>query len=939
MERYSCLFVLMLLTVSLASLSAPPNLEESGDGFRAASDSRLELTVMNNTGIPLSGAEVTIIDGWTNLIVAGPMTMSTPTELMASLPAGPMRIEARQDGYVTGSTIVNLFEGNLTFADVDLLPITDDLHITGLPSAEVTLTLDQSLDTLSTTLDSNGSGILQTPSEGSGWLQSVGGDNHSLTRWSGENSTTLSTTGAIPVFGSGAGANSTGTLRIEHHPSRYWDVLSWVGVVETTIPTTEEGEWRFYNVEDGIRIGQPLVAVNQSEVNLTSLLTDGTDWNRPEWTGHGWLNLTTEPSAGGTFSATWEADYTIPTDFGSALLPGRAAGLVDQIDEWLGDGDGSLSGAEQSIFAMLFSDFPWRESNHLMLFDERPLVGNITVSSISISQYSTIGEGSLSWSESGNLSGLAGWGSSRMFWFPVRGDPSEAIPITVNLPDDWELRYSPQMDLLTHNHSSFTVNRSLSPSSGVWTVTVGQNQPPIADAHIVERPGLSIPHTKNSTLISDCHDSSPEPAGLSTHWELRRGQYFHADHDGDFFNFTPLSVGFYAGDVLNVTMVCRDWGGASSTWWGDFYVDGEAPMGVINLSEELRDRGLILDHDIMGVSDFAVRSGAYVTGVVNATDDSGAVVQVTWSSNMTEGWTNEGSTFVAQITQGSDVNWMHMSVDERHLQRELTKYSLNMEMRDAAGNSNNSSWNVTVLDNNPPTITAEVMVDGFPIGPLNPARPNSQVSLNLTRSFDDIDAIVKTTWAIYLDGVPLLFNASWDDVRLFTLPAMQVGQHQLHIMAADSSGNLREVISNPVVEPPLPANVSGVAVAVSSPAIIGSEGTIDVTLNNSGATVASALICYHSTCEEWEVPAGDSGGPGEILVPLAVSDFESGRIVVEVEWSDAANDVEGQFSIESGIMPTSQYAESSATIMALLLFGILVYLVWKNQRGRGRHPF
>lgn len=938
MRYVTLLFVALLIAATLPISEQPDRLLESEEIAATASNSQLDLSITDQSGIPLSGTVVTIIDGWTNLIVYGPQTMSGANEIYSSLPAGAMKIAVTHNDYASGGTIANLVEDNLSFADIVMVSLDGELNISAQPSATASLSLDGHTAILTTTLDGQGEGSLNVPTSGSGWLEIESVGNHSLTRWSGENNSEVNSTGIVNLFGEGASVNSTGTLRVEHIPSGYWNLITWTGEVNATLPKTTEGEWKFYNVEEGIRRGEPLIATNETEVNLTTLLTNETDWGLPEWSGQAWLNITEEPTSGEMFTATWDADYTIPTDFGISLLPQKATGLVNQIDRWLGNSDGVMNGMEQSVFAMLFDENMWKESNHLLLFDEQPLIGNITGTSLSISQYSTIGEGSMSWHESGNLTGLTGWGTSRMFWFPVRGDALEAIPITVNLPEGWEVRYSPQMGLLTHNHSSFTVNRSLSPTTGVWTVTVGENQPPIASAHISERAGLAIPYVRNSTLVSDCSDSSLG-GELENHWELRRGEYFHAAADGMEFNFTPDALQFYAGDLLNVTLVCRDWNGATSTWWGEYYIDGEVPTGAIEFTEELRERGLVLTHDISDVDTFAVRSGAFIGGLVNATDDSGAVVQVTWSSNITEGWVQDGYMFTAQVTQGDQVNWMHMSVEERHQQRELTVYSLEMEMIDAAGNTNSTTWNMTVLDNSPPTITAEVLVDGLPIGPLNPARPGSDVSLNLTRSFDDIDDIQKTTWAIILDEEPLLFNASWDEARLFTLPQMDVGVHQLHIMAADSSGNLREVIANPAVEPPLPANVSGLEVNVTDEAIIGEAGTIAVTLLNYGASEAAATICYHSTCEEWAVPGGTSNGEGRIIVPLAVTEFEAGRIIVEVNWSDSANGASGEFTMESDIIPASQYAEVAGEIIALISLIVFVYLIWNNQKPKTNTPF
>jgi hypothetical protein len=283
---------------------------------------------------------------------------------------------------------------------------------------------------------------------------------------------------------------------------------------------------------------------------------------------------------------------------------------------------------------------------------------------------------------------------------------------------------------------------------------------------------------------------------------------------------------------------------------------------------------------------------------------------------------------------------MHMSVEERHLQRELTAYSLEMELTDGAGNSNVTSWNITMLDGTPPTITSEVMVDGYTIGPLNPAMAESEIVLNLTRSFDDIDAIENTIWAIWLDNIPLLTDGTWDEVRIFQLPLMYVGTHELKLVARDSSWNIREVISNPVVEPQVPASISGVEINVDGIPVIGDSGIISVTIVNIGSTNAKVTACYHKQCSrEWDSGEASADRPATVILPLEVNEFKRGGISVEVTWTDQVTGEEGTFTIESDISPKSPWAEKADKIIAVILFSLLGYLMYKGRKERDDTPF
>ena len=94
------------------------------------------------------------------------------------------------------------------------------------------------------------------------------------------------------VIGLHSDENESGTLRIEHHPSGYWNLIGWNGEVDVALPRSSEGEWKIFNSENGLRIGQPMTTNDTSEVNITALLNDQSVWASPEWGGHGYLNMT-----------------------------------------------------------------------------------------------------------------------------------------------------------------------------------------------------------------------------------------------------------------------------------------------------------------------------------------------------------------------------------------------------------------------------------------------------------------------------------------------------------------------------------------------------------------------------------------------------------------------------------------------------------------------
>jgi len=932
------IFIILLLTISLFSLPQEIELELDEDSKLANRFGNLDITVTTANESPITGVEVTLIDGCTDISLTEPFTMTQYREVISNLSIGPVRIVVTHADYASGGTTANISNDEIMEVHIVLRSLDSTLNLTGPPLATVSLSLLNDQKELEITLNETGNNTLSVPHSGEGWIISSTEVNKTLTHWNGEGNLSLQNNGTMQASGIHEDVNESGTLRIEHHPSGYWELLEWNGAVNVNLPRTNEGEWHFFNIKDGLRIGQPLISDDVSELNISSLLNNQSIWPTPEWSGHGYLNMTSAPGIGQEFNVTWEAEYNIPMDFGTPLLPERSRGLTQQIDFLFGNRDGTINGMELMGLHEIQARHPWLDSEHLFLFDETPLTGNVEKENFSISQNNVIGAGYYSWSESAIISGEATYGNSRMFWFPVRGDAIEAIPITVNLPPNWEVRYSPQIEYITGGQNSFTVNRSLSPTVGMWTVTIGPNQAPVANAHLENRTGLAIPLDSNTTIVSDCSDSGV--SGLNNRWEFRRNGYYQGSGDDASHSFQPHNLSFYHGDTLNATLVCSDWNGAISRWWGEFYVDGLLPTATINTSEVPVVESSTLYYNLVGGENFAIRAGSMITMEANTSDDSGAVVQVIWRSNKSEGWEHHDYRFEDQFNQGNDVNWMHMTVEERHLQRELTVYSLEMELIDGAGNSNISSWNVTILDATPPTITAEVMIDGLPIGPLNPALLESEISLNLSRSFDDIDAIENIVWAILLDNQSIITNGTWEDAHLITLPPLETGIHELRIFAQDSAGNIREVISNPIVEPQVVAEVIGVGISVDGDSVIGEPGIIQVTLQNNGSTDSNLNLCYMGQCKEaFNTGVATYQGPAITTFPLEVSEFEAGRISVEVEWYDQVTGEGGNFTMNSEIIPLSQWGKNADTIIGVGAFAILGYLIIKKRRDESDTPF
>ena len=255
---------------------------------------------------------------------------------------------------------------------------------------------------------------------------------------------------------------------------------------------------------DGQR-SAPVLTLQDNGTHDISGWLNGSGSAPEQVTGDASITLVDDLLRGEQVNATWNANISLPLDVGTALLPERSYGLRAQVDRWLGDGDGSVSASEVASLAMMLSTSGWGQSGQWLLYDETPFSPQSEMNPQGLVMDGLVGSvtavgGTFGWSESGNLTGWSGQSSVRLRWFPVRADPLESIPLHVDLPDGWEVRYSPQQQLLEGETWSFSITRANSPVTGTISVSLGVNQPPVADGQLYALSGNSVPYDSNVTF-------------------------------------------------------------------------------------------------------------------------------------------------------------------------------------------------------------------------------------------------------------------------------------------------------------------------------------------------------------------------------------------------------------------------------------------------------
>ena len=90
---------------------------------------------------------------------------------------------------------------------------------------------------------------------------------------------------------------------------------------------------------------------------------------------------------------------------------------------------------------------------------------------------------------------------------------------------------------------------------------------------------------------------------------------------------------------------------------------------------------------------------------ISASDESQLPTSIELLTNISEGWRqyelNEGE-FSFTVSQGSGINGLHLSIIERHLEKEPTEIGMWLAVTDDAGNTVTKEWKIeiTLIANN-----------------------------------------------------------------------------------------------------------------------------------------------------------------------------------------------------------------------------------------------
>jgi len=676
-------------------------------------------------------------------------------------------------------------------------------------------------------------------------------------------------------------------------------------------------------------------STNNLEENVTVTRNSDSEGNLPIW-GQSFLNFTGPISPNSQVNATWFAEVTVSESYGTDLLENRSMGLLGQIDSHLGNSDGWINSTESQEFSdLVASSRDWTDSasGGCCSFDYNSMIviGQVEI----VVQPPEIGpvnrtNGSWSWTESATISGTSDGRTLRLIDIPRAGAMVEEVPLEVKLPDDWEYRYSPMSEVISGSPGLFTVNRSQAPVAYDIRITITENIPPILSASRSPLTSSTIPLDKATSFSASCSDSPLDSPEIQ--WTVSLEGEVISTHYNQWFEVVPDEIGFSHGEVMSVNATCLDFHGVSANWNDNPTVDGMMPTWVATMSLGDSQTSPL---EPTTLSPILAPAGTTIRLDVNGSDDSDLPVLLELYSNISEGWRQSGmseQTFEFTVNQGMGVNGAYMGIHQRHQARDPTMISVALLVSDDAGNTAIGQWTIQVLDSNPPTVIPRLFSNGIEIETDDDPHEDDELMLNLSHSFDDLDAIVNLSWSIWIDGEEVPWDKqNWTVSDSIPIPQLTQGNHEIVVMATDSKDNTREEAILLTVQPRSGAHIRVVEATLSEDSKVGGTAILTVIAENDGSDPAFARVCLSDICGRWtEQPFAASleNGPGQGVVEFQFEMENDSLDGLYLNWDSASAGTHGEIPLEVEYNADSDYL---GLIVLALAIGILSVLIMFNK--------
>ena len=648
--------------------------------------------------------------------------------------------------------------------------------------------------------------------------------------------------------------------------------------------------------------------------------------------GNSYLNITSSISQNSQFNASWYAEVSILESYGSDLLPNQSTGLRNQIDQYIGNDDGTLNSSEVLQFTQIITNSRnWSnaESAGCCIFDHTPLIsamGNqVSVTPPQVGDVNMT-NGSWGWSETAEMYGLVDNRVTRIIDLPRVGALIEEIPLHINLPEGWEFRYSAMSAIIGGEPGNFIVNRSEAPVASNIRISIGENFPPQVSASRFPYSSSTISLNDSSTYSGVCNDGFLETPVME--WNVSKDNELLYSIPNAWFQFTPSDYDFIHGEVASISFRCTDSHGLSSSWFENIIVDGISPEWSGDIFVEIDGNSQQLNIED---TTLPIISGGEIKLNITAIDESNLPVSIELFSNISEGWRqyqiNEGI-FSFSVFQGEGVNGLHLNITDRHLSKESTYFSLLLLITDDAGNEALKEWIIKMLDGNPPTILMDIMANDSLVELDNSAREGDTLKLVFSNSYDDLDSIDNTTWQVSLDGNIILESSPWSsEVEKLNIPELGIGIHEVIIVATDSSGNSRTEAYPLTIFPKSGADLEVISQSLMGDLFEGGNAIYILEMKNNGYDDTFARVCIENLCSRFvNFPGADIGTTTISILEYEFIMPQTSTLNISVEWDSNSADQSGDFMLEYPVDTPNANNDINYLISVILFIAILFFI-------------
>ncbi|MEL0213759.1 MAG: hypothetical protein VXA41_05065 [Euryarchaeota archaeon] len=653
----------------------------------------------------------------------------------------------------------------------------------------------------------------------------------------------------------------------------------------------------------------------------------------------GWATLEIHDPvvANSNITATWTLNFSISDYHGTEQLIHPTLGIRKQIDFYLGNGDDYLNQSEIDLFTPYLQNRVWNNSERAgccMLDHEAFEPTNITIIANPPSPGPVMfRNGSWGWTEIVELTGTTDGRSTRLLDLPRTGAGVEEVPLTIILPSPYEYRYSAMSEVIEGSPGEFTVNRSAVPVASDIRISLGENSPPnILANRLTGSTQLAL--DRSTTYEVNCVDSHLDDTEI--YWTFSNNGSVVSGSDQPFVSITPSEHNFTHGDVLSTVVRCTDDFGASSEWFENIVIDGESPTWEASFVAQSTENGDVP----IDVNDGIIEIGSEDILQINisASDESGLDTSIEIISNRSSEWRHiDWNQMFAQsrFPQGDNVNNMNLEIDNRHQSKPATTYSLHLKVVDDAGNSVHHDWVILVLDGAGPTILPDIYSNDVLISAEHPVRADEPILVNLSNSYDDLDAIEDTRWTFILNQEAQFENQSFADIETFEIDPLEAGSHWFILMSWDSKDNMNMLSFSIAVQPAPGVNISIWNVSYDGTPTIGETIELYAVVQNIGGDSAVGRLCSGALCSDYtNIPWATSIGPGVVGISLVIPLERAGELPLRLEWEDSEQK-DQSIVIDSDIMVNSDSGPLQVILgVFLVLAGLAIgaRMLWGPQR-------